>query len=175
MKYIKIFEDFKLAFIDIDYVSSVIGISANKININVDGTIDVDGDVRLDHKVGTSRKTTLPFKFGKVTGSFDIRGNVLTTLEGCPYYVGRNFLSNDNVLISLEGSPVEVVGNYSCNNNRLTSLVGMSSEIGGNFFCYGNPNLNELDSVSNIEGDILCDRHVDTTKFRGYCKEIRKS
>jgi hypothetical protein len=47
MKYIKIFEYFKLAFIDINYLSSIIDIHKDKININVDGTIDIDGDVDL--------------------------------------------------------------------------------------------------------------------------------
>jgi hypothetical protein len=36
--------------------------------INPDGTIDVDGDVNLQNKLGNMKK--LPVKFGKVSGFF---------------------------------------------------------------------------------------------------------
>jgi hypothetical protein len=57
--------------------------------INTDNTVDVDGDVNLYHKLGNMKK--LPVKFGKVSGGFYCSISKLTTLEGCPKYVGGNF------------------------------------------------------------------------------------
>jgi len=55
--------------------------------INSDGYINVDGNVWLDNK----NLTKLPLKFNNVTGSFNCLGNKLTSLIGCPNYVGGNF------------------------------------------------------------------------------------
>ncbi len=63
-------------------------------SINSDGSIDVDGDVRLPNK----KLIKLPIKFNKVSGSFD-----------CSW----------NNLISLENSPIEVGGDFICDLNRL--------------------------------------------------------
>jgi hypothetical protein len=71
--------------------------------INSDGTIDVDGDVELWNKLGDMEK--LPVKFGKVSDDFFCLNNNLTTLEGCPKYVGRHFLYGGNNLTSLEHCP----------------------------------------------------------------------
>jgi hypothetical protein len=32
----------------------------------------------------------------------------------------------------------------------------------------------DLDSISNVNGTIFCDDNIDTSKFEGYCKEIKK-
>lgn len=146
--------------------------------INDDETIDVDGDVSLFNSIYINENDyikldKIPFKFGKVTGSFDIRGNNITSLEGCPYYVGGYFNCSENKLTSLEGSPNEVGGDFYCHNNRIKSLEGMSLEIGKGFYCTGNL-FQELNSLSNIEGTIYCDPYVDSSKFQGYCKNIIK-
>ena len=57
--------------------------------INSDDTIDVDGDVNLYNRLGDMKK--LPVRFGKVSGYFHCGYNKLTTLEGCPKYVGGYF------------------------------------------------------------------------------------
>jgi hypothetical protein len=137
--------------------------------INDDGTIDVDGDVNLRDR----ELYIIPFKFGKVTGSFHCENNKLESLEGSPYYVGGDFNCYDNNLLDLEFSPAEVVGTFDCSFNSLESLYGMPLEIGGDFNCKSNPDLEEIDSVSNIEGYLYCP-NIDTTKFRGYCKKIIK-
>jgi hypothetical protein len=80
--------------------------------INPDGTIDVSGDVKLYGKLGNMEK--LPVKFGKVFGSFDCSYNKLTTLEGCPTYVG---------------------GYFNCHSNKLSTLEGCPNYVGDN--CYG--------------------------------------
>ncbi len=135
--------------------------------IKDDGSVDVDGDVRI---IGTNLDK-LPIKFGRVTGYFLCFNLGLKTLEGSPYYVGDSFDCSSNKLVNLKYSPVEVVKHFDCSNNNLKSLEGLSSEIGGNLYCPFN-NLKELDSVSNIEGEINCDNDVDISTFSGYCRKI---
>ncbi len=166
MKFIKLFESFN----DSSLKSELDKYGIKNYTINSDGTIDVDGNVYLAHK----GLKIIPFKFGKVTGSFNCHSNELTSLEGSPYYVGSNFNCYYNRLETLKGSPVEVGKKFDCTHNNLSSLEGMPLEIGEDFEAYANPNLKELDSVSNIEGDISCNKDIDTTKFLGYCKNIHK-
>jgi hypothetical protein len=78
-----------------------------------DGSYDVDGDVDYSMRGFKS----LPHKFNKVTGNFDIFSNQFTSLEGCPKIVGGDFHCNNNKLISLEGCPEEVGGFFMCNGN----------------------------------------------------------
>ncbi len=137
--------------------------------INLDSTIDVDGDVRLQ----CEDFNKIPFKFGKVTGNFYCDDNNLESLDGCPYYVGGGFSCANNKLINLKDSPSEVGGMFNCQYNNLISLEGMTLEIGGFFNCRNNKKLKQLDSVSNIEGIIFCDDSVDISKFEGYCEKIR--
>jgi hypothetical protein len=103
--------------------------------INSDNTIDVNGDVGLYKQLRDMEK--LPVKFGKVSGSFWCDYNILTTLEGCPKYVGGYFACIGNKLTILEGCPKYVGGYFSCNGNELTTLKGIEKcEIIGNFYCY---------------------------------------
>ena len=82
--------------------------------INFKGEIDVNGSVDLrcnDFK-------ELPYKFGTVTGFFDIGENKkLTSLKNCPDEVGDFFrCSLCPQLDSLEGCPKEVKGNFWCDD-----------------------------------------------------------
>jgi hypothetical protein len=103
--------------------------------INPDGTVDVDGNVRLSDK----NLTRLPLKFGKVSGHFDCSYNQLTTLEGCPKEVGGYFYCDNNQLTTLEGCPKTVGGDFYCSFNELTTLEGCPKTVGGGFYCYNNP------------------------------------
>ena len=87
--------------------------------INPDGSIDVDGNVDLFNKY----LTKLPIKFNKVTGWFDCSKNKLTSLEGCPNYVGTEFYCSYNELTSLEGCPKEVGGSFYCMLNPLPKEI----------------------------------------------------
>jgi hypothetical protein len=105
--------------------------------INTDDTVDVDGIVDLNEILGNMEK--LPVKFGKVSGYFYCTNTELTTLEGCPNYVGGYFTCYENKLTSLEGCPKYVGGNFSCDNNKLTTLKGIEKcEIIGGFYCGNN-------------------------------------
>ena len=108
---------------DIESICKKYGIK--NYTINEDGTIDVDGDVRLYNKV----LNRLPLKFGKVSGNFYCGNNELKSLEGSPREVGGDFFCHSNQLTSLEGSPRSVGGYFYCYRNQLESLSGISKYI----------------------------------------------
>ena len=97
--------------------------------INSDGSIDVNGGVDLYNKGFVE----LPLRFNKVTGCFDCGYNNLTTLEGCPRWVGGFFYCSRNELTSLEFSPDYVGDYFECTGNDLTNNY-CDTEIGGNFY-----------------------------------------
>jgi hypothetical protein len=132
MKWIKVFEKFN----EIDSICRKLGI--RNYTVNVDGTVDVNGDVSLSgwHPANIKEKLTkIPLKFGKVTGYFSCSSNDLTSLEGSPTHVGDYFNCSANKLTSLEGGPREVGGAFYCQDNNLVTLDGAPKEIGGYFNC----------------------------------------
>jgi hypothetical protein len=96
--------------------------------INDDGTIDVDGSVYLCDK----ELTELPLTFNKVSGYFDCSRNKLTTLKGCPRWIGRYFSCSNNKLTSLEFSPDYIGGGFNCEYNDLSDNY-CDTEIGSYF------------------------------------------
>ena len=85
-----------------------------RYTINDKGEIDVDMNVMLYKK----DLKELPYKFGTVTGYFDLSGNKnLASLKNCPDYVGEFFnCSFCPKLDSLKGCPTEVGRNFYCND-----------------------------------------------------------
>jgi hypothetical protein len=129
-----------------------------KYTINVDGTVDVDGSVRLDN-LGL---TELPLRFGSVTGDFDCEYNRLTTLEGCPKEIGFNFCCFDNDLTSFKGGPVKVGGYVDAGYNDIDSLDYAPLEVGDVF------HMDMGDSVYMIEN------YSETIKLYNRNKIIKK-
>ena len=130
--------------------------------INLDGTVDVNGDVNLFNR----KLSKIPLKFGRVTGSFYCHNNQLTTLLGCPVEVGGNFSCSHNQLTTLEGCPKEVGGSFYCSNNQLTTLEGCPREVGGYFNCNINPLPQEImdnpkSFLKQINRDILINKLID--------------
>ena len=97
--------------------------------INPDGSIDVAGNVCLSYY----DLTELPLIFNRVDGFFDCSRNNLTSLKGCPRWIGGNFDCGNNRLTSLEFSPDYVGGHFWCEWNRLTDNL-CDTEIGGYFY-----------------------------------------
>jgi hypothetical protein len=97
--------------------------------INDDSSIDVDGDVDLYDK----NLDKIPLKFGRVSGRFLCNNNKLTSLEGCPKWVGEYFYCYKNELESLEFCPDYVGGDFNCVYNKLTSLEFCPKSISGKF------------------------------------------
>ena len=76
----------------------------------------------------------LPFRFGKVGGSFICsKCTSLTSLKGSPQKVGEDFDCREcTSLTSLECAPQEVGRNFSCSEcTSLTPLEGVPKKIGG--------------------------------------------
>ena len=82
--------------------------------INSKGEIDVDGYVNLR----ANNIIELPYKFGKVTGFFEMEMcKNLISLKNCPGRVGRYFsCSRCSQLDSLEGCPKEVGIDFWCDD-----------------------------------------------------------
>ena len=100
--------------------------------INSQGEIDVDYSVRLDYQ----EFKELPYKFGTVTGYFNIGDNRnLTSLKNCPNKVNEYFrCSYCPKLESLEGCPKVVSKTFYCSDckRRFTNEEVMSlSEVKG--------------------------------------------
>lgn len=114
--------------------------------INPDGSIDVDDNVNLSY-MGL---TKIPLKFNKVNGWFDCSCNKLTSLEGCPSYVGISFNCSYNCLTTLENSPNEVGKSFHCYDNKLVNLKGIGEVKGYGIHCIQNP----LESLEGYNGDL---------------------
>lgn len=92
--------------------------------INSDGSIDVNGCVEL----GVYKLDKIPLKFNNVSGYFNISYNNITSLEGCPKYIGGIFYCNYNKLTSLEHFPNKVKYDIMLKNNPLKSLEGYNGD-----------------------------------------------
>ena len=84
--------------------------------INSQGEIDVDGNVWVYKLLEKNDFKELPYKFGTVTGYFDMGVNKnLISLKNCPNFVGDYFSCNYcPKLDSLEGCPKEVDAQFYC-------------------------------------------------------------
>jgi len=143
--------------------------------INNDGTIDVDSDVFLYNELDDIEK--LPVKFGKVSDYFDCDNNNLTTLEGCPKYVGGYFSCYRNNLTTLEGCPKYVGGEFLCSANKLTTLKGIEKcEILDDFYCRDNniPPENYIYIITaKIGGDIFTGNKAIDKILNTYKNEVK--
>lgn len=120
-------------------------------SINLDGSIDVDGNVVISDIVLGNVKSPniiekIPLKFNKVNRSFYCNHNELTSLYDCPKEVGGYFDCCYNKLTSLEGSPIKVGGRFLCFSNELTSLEGYNGNY-TNLLCGNKKKLVEIDII----------------------------
>lgn len=120
-------------------------------NINDDGSIDVDGDVKFAENMCFLK---LPLQFNKVTGNFDCSGIGLTTLQGVPNRVGGTFNCSYNKLTSLEYLPTKA-GCFVFDNTVQTLFTNGS-----------NCNFNKvvLMYISNIQENVLSEKIIYNSK-----------
>lgn len=103
------------------------GIKNAKVDPNT-LVVDVDGDVEFD----VEDITALPCQFGTVTGDFSVGGMPLTTLKGCPHTVGESFDCSHTDITSFEGGPSKVGRNYLASGcTELSSLQGLPEVVPG--------------------------------------------
>jgi len=141
---IKNYQKFLESNQDIDAICKQYGIT--NYTINQDGTVDVDGNVKLHSR----RLTKLPLKFGRVTGYFDCYNNQLTSLEGGPKEVGGHFGCSYNQLTSLIGGPEVVLGAYYALNNQINSFEGFPDDYDGDCDFTRNPVQKVLNEFKGI-------------------------
>lgn len=126
--------------------------SINNFIISEDLYVTVHGNVNLNERLNGQK---LPIKFKMVDGYFDISNNNLTTLEGCPKTVTRDFNCSKNKLTSLFECPIDV-GEFDCSHNQLKTLSYSPKEVKGSFDC----SFNELTSIKGsprtIKGHFKC-------------------
>lgn len=103
--------------------------------INENGSIDVNEDVDLSHKI----LTKLPLKFRNVSGNFNCGANELTSLEGCPQSLGGDFDCGRNKLTSLEGCPQSIGGDFYGPYNQISDFKGFPEYFEGDFYFGENP------------------------------------
>lgn len=115
--------------------------------INEDLTVDVNKYVDISNQ----KLTLIPIQFGKVSLDFFCYSNSLTSLKGCPKYVGGTFSCEYNNLTSLLGAPAEVGGDFDCHNNNLRSINHMPKLVGGEIISKNNPF--EETTIRNLSTD----------------------
>ena len=83
--------------------------------IKNDKSVDVYGNVSL----GNNNLYKIKVKFNEIHGVFNIAGNLLETLYGCPEIVHSGFNCSSNLLTTLKYAPKKVKGLFSCHSNKL--------------------------------------------------------
>ena len=126
----------------------------SSIIIDSNGLVSIDG--RFDFS--NDKRKKIPVQFLKVTECFYTSISI-TSLAGCPKFVGTFYCYGNKNLTNLIGGPEEVKGRYDCSScTNLTSLEGAPKFVGGGFYCYKCNNLpySELFKIVDIvEGDIF--------------------
>jgi hypothetical protein len=125
--------------------------------INDDLSIDVDSYVNLDNK----KLYELPLKFRKVRQLFTCDNNNLTSLFGCPQWVGGEFSCVENNITSLEFCPRYVGRDFFCYDNKISSLEHFPDYIGDINNGYMNLCNNKIWSFKDIPDNFKRDIHLD--------------
>lgn len=112
--------------------------------INDDLSVDIDGSFALTN----SDITELPVQFNSIKSSLYLNNNKLTTLKGCPKYLGGHFIISYNNLTSLEYCPEIIKGTFDCRNNKLKSLEYGPKYVGKDYVCAHN-NLKSLEHCTD--------------------------
>lgn len=107
--------------------------------------VDVDGEVNLLRQ----NLHSINVKFNNVKGNFYCQMNKLTSLEGCPSYVGGDFNCSKNKIQTLEFCPNHVNGIFDCYDNKLIDLYFFPEIVDSNYLDFG----------KNIELGFIQDTH----------------
>jgi hypothetical protein len=114
-------------------------IEIGSYKINIDGSLDVIGNVKFAKNMNFTKD--IPLMFNKVSGDFDCSRMNLRSLKGSPIEVGGTFNCTFNHLESLEYAPKKAhrfifdnsvpslfTGGVNCQFNRVT-LLHLSDNI----------------------------------------------
>lgn len=99
-------------------------------NVSQSGVVDVDGDVSLKMAFEVKKSGIIPFKFGKITGSFNCSYCMLKNLINSPDFVGGDFDCSRNYIINFVNSPKTIGGAFIAHSNKkLQSMDGITASI----------------------------------------------
>lgn len=164
-----VIEHVRKPIVDLTHKEDIIKwLNKNRIKnfeFNQDGEINVKGGVNLAGKLENFSK--LPVVFNKIEGTFDISDNELTSLDGCPKYVAKDFICLKNEIKSLKGCPKEVHGNFIIIHNNIQSLKHSPNYVKGDFICSHNP-ITNLDGINTVDGDVFTNVLIDSVKSQKY-------
>ena len=123
---------------------------------NIDGTYDVNGNVRIDNDLLYKGKMII--KFGNVDGNFYIENTNLRTLEGAPKTITGMFSCRGcTILESLEGAPKIINSAFDCSGCKLLESLKGAPESANHFYCYGCSSLESLEGAPQfVRGRFYC-------------------
>ncbi|MCM1218915.1 MAG: hypothetical protein NC548_30915 [Lachnospiraceae bacterium] len=121
---------------------------------------DKDDDIsRLPKEVPYGVNLCYPKHLGhfeRVEGDVNVGNSNISSLVGCPKYVGGNFDAHFCKITDLIGSPEHVEGNFTCSHNsRLKSLKGCPKYIGGEFNAFSSA-IVAIDDFPEYIGEKIC-------------------
>lgn len=144
-----------------------------RLEIEPDGTLNWKGNIEILYlkeqkwQVPIANRQRLPIKFGRVDGSFTISAVTnIKSLIGCPHTCDSFIISNLGIS-SLEGAPSKVYRNYNVRGNKLTSLEGAPQEIGGYFDCSWMSSLTTLEGAPKRVGSYFNCSHTSIRNLIG--------
>jgi hypothetical protein len=174
----------------IQYIHHIMDkIDVSKYKINVDFTVDVEGDVDLSQ----IRLSKIPIKFGMVKGNFDCSHNKLTNLVNCPdkimgffncagnnihtliggpTYIGKGYYCEDNSLEDLQGYPKHCLIYFNCSWNKIKTLEGLPEELNVGLFDISYNKLKNLKNGPKKTKNFDCSNNLIETLEDGI-KEIQ--
>ncbi len=120
-------------------------VSFDKVTIT-NNVINVSGNVEL---LVDEDMSQLPFKFGKVEGSFAVHGGI-TSCHNFPDEIGHGLFVSHCKLETLEGMPQNVTGMIDISHNQLTSFDGLPSHINHALIAVGLPEITSLKGINKI-------------------------
>lgn len=126
--------------------------------------VDVVGNVVMSRS--DAPNGTIPFPFGKVSGSFSCNDCNLTSLENSPLEVGDCFYCSGNKLESLDGAPKKVGIRFECAGNKkdFTSKEINKSKIGHKVKVFPlSPIVTMWNGESNYPTKVVVDKFRITT------------
>lgn len=132
------------------------------------GSIDVTGDVEI------SRAKTIPFKFGEVSGSFNIGSTTIDSIENFPEKIGSWLRIYDcSKLTSLKGIDkiVKEIGTGSTSSGAGVIAIGMCDITGGILGLMKIKGVKEIHSISSGDDDKLLQAISILNKNLGKGKE----
>ena len=167
-------------------------IAMGKFNIHEDLSVDVAGDIFINHD--ELEGDVLPVKFRRVDGEFNCRCCTLRSLENAPssawhFNCGSNSLktiSQHRISFPQLGSGTasyvcdkndlrdvfcqfKAVDCFVCRDNPELRTLEAGPLVVGTLDCRNCPSLLSLAGMPHVTGELLCDEHLmDTREYENY-------